>query len=62
MDNITKILKDQRALEDRFQQLTQEQEILKTMPNKSQFKQGQMALFDVNNGLQSSTQGIFWIF
>ena len=55
-DNIAKILKDQRALEDRYQQLVQEQGQLKALPNKSQFKQGQLAILDVGNELDASTQ------
>ena len=57
-DNISIILKNQRNLEDHYSTVIQEQDSLKALPNKSLFKQGQMELFNLNNGIQSSTQAL----
>ena len=59
VDSVTKILKNQHSLETKYQQLIQEQQGLKELPNKSLYKQGQSAIFDVNNEIQASTQGEF---
>lgn len=58
VDNITKILKDQRNLEDQYAIVVQEQDSLKALPNKSMFKQGQLEMFNLNNGIHSSTQAL----
>jgi hypothetical protein len=39
--------------------LLQEQDTLKDLPNKSLYKQGQLAILDVTNEIQASTQGTF---
>jgi hypothetical protein len=57
-DNITKILKDQRNLEDQYANVVHEQDSLKALPNKSLYKQGQMEMFDLNNGIHASTQAL----
>ena len=58
VDNITNIIKDQKRLEDQYATVVQQQEKLKGLPNKSRFKQGQAAIFDLGNGIQSSTQAL----
>ncbi|KAJ3196103.1 hypothetical protein HDU67_004143 [Dinochytrium kinnereticum] len=55
-EEITRILRDQKALELRFQDLIMDQEKLKSLPNKTKYKEGQMAILDVTNELQRSTQ------
>ncbi|KAI9101302.1 hypothetical protein DFS34DRAFT_578254 [Phlyctochytrium arcticum] len=55
-DQITRILKDQRALEARYEQLMVEQDRLKKLPNKTKFKESQMAIMDVANELKQSSQ------
>ncbi|KAJ3139777.1 hypothetical protein HK101_003594 [Irineochytrium annulatum] len=55
-EEITRILRDQRALEARFQDLLMDQEKLKSLPNKSKYKEGQLAITDVTNELQRGTQ------
>ncbi|TPX72939.1 hypothetical protein SpCBS45565_g00253 [Spizellomyces sp. 'palustris'] len=55
-DQITRILKDQRALEARYEQLLVEQDKLKKLPNKTKFKESQIAILDVTNELKQSSQ------
>ncbi|KAJ3294720.1 hypothetical protein HK104_003326, partial [Borealophlyctis nickersoniae] len=55
-EEITRILKDQRALEARYQELLMEQDKLKALPNKTKFKESQLAILDISNELQQSTQ------
>ncbi|KAI8614734.1 hypothetical protein BC830DRAFT_1161469 [Chytriomyces sp. MP71] len=54
-EEITRILRDQKTLETRFQDLVTDQEKLKGLPNKTKFKENQMAIMDVTNELQQST-------
>ncbi|KAJ3092740.1 Sorting nexin-3 [Quaeritorhiza haematococci] len=55
-EDITKILKDQRALETRYRELYEQQEKLRALPNKTKFKNSQMAILDVQNELNLNTQ------
>ncbi|KAI9012812.1 hypothetical protein BC832DRAFT_265206 [Gaertneriomyces semiglobifer] len=55
-ERITRILKDQKALEARYEQLVHEQEQLKKLPNKTKFKEGQVAILDVVSELKQTTQ------
>ena len=55
-DNITKLLKDQRNLQDQLECVVHGQDLLKALPNKSLYKQGQMEMYNLNNGIHSSTQ------
>ncbi|RKO89792.1 hypothetical protein BDK51DRAFT_42210 [Blyttiomyces helicus] len=55
-EEITRILKDQRALEARYEELLLEQDKLKALPNKTKFKESQVAIMDITNELQQSTQ------
>ncbi|KAJ3095213.1 hypothetical protein HDU97_007141 [Phlyctochytrium planicorne] len=55
-EEISRILRDQKALELRFQDLVMDQEKLKSLPNKTKFKEGQTAILDVTNELQKGTQ------
>ena len=57
-DNITKLLKDQRILQDQYASVVQGQDSLKALPNKSLYKQGQMEILNLNNGIRSSTQAL----
>ncbi|KAJ3230558.1 hypothetical protein HDU81_004435 [Chytriomyces hyalinus] len=54
-EEITRILRDQRTLESRFQNLVVDQEKLKSLPNKTKFKENQLAIMDVTNELQHGT-------
>ncbi|KAJ3052198.1 hypothetical protein HK097_006722 [Rhizophlyctis rosea] len=55
-EEVTRILKDQRALEARYQELLLEQDRLKALPNKTKYKESQLAILDITNELQQSTQ------
>ncbi|KAI8806666.1 hypothetical protein BJ742DRAFT_815792 [Cladochytrium replicatum] len=55
-EEITRILRDQKALESRYKQLVNEQERLRSLPNKTRFKEGQLAIADITNELQQSKQ------
>ncbi|KAJ3076830.1 hypothetical protein HDU98_011691 [Podochytrium sp. JEL0797] len=57
-EEITRILRDQRTLETRFQDLVVDQEKLKSLPNKTKFKENQLAINDVTNELQQSTHAL----
>ncbi|KAJ3080015.1 hypothetical protein HDU79_000922 [Rhizoclosmatium sp. JEL0117] len=54
-EEITRLLRDQKTLETRFQDLVGDQDKLKSLPNKTRFKENQMAIMDVTNELQQST-------
>ncbi|KAJ3416099.1 hypothetical protein HDV05_003068 [Chytridiales sp. JEL 0842] len=55
-DEITRIIRDQKSLESRFQDLTVDQEKLKVLPNKTKFRDGQVAIMEIPSGLQQNTQ------
>jgi hypothetical protein len=46
-------------LETQYQKLLYEQEHLKTLPNKTKFKESQWAMLDVTNQIQQGKQGAF---
>ncbi|KAI9355365.1 hypothetical protein DFJ73DRAFT_825307 [Zopfochytrium polystomum] len=55
-DEIPRILRDQKSLETRFHELLNDQDRLKSLPNKTKFKENQLAILDVSSDLQKSTQ------
>ncbi|KAG5457473.1 MAG: hypothetical protein BJ554DRAFT_2500 [Olpidium bornovanus] len=46
---------DQKVLESKYQRLVQEQNTLKALPNKTKYKESQLAIMDVTNELQQNT-------
>ena len=55
-DKITKILYEQKELQEKLQELINEKESSKTMANKTRFKDIQNGVNDINNQLAASTQ------
>ncbi|KAJ3213877.1 hypothetical protein HK099_007130 [Clydaea vesicula] len=55
-DEIARILKDQRQLETRYQDLVFDQDKLKQLPNKTKFKESKLQITDITHELSRSTQ------
>ncbi|KAK3288269.1 hypothetical protein CYMTET_4249 [Cymbomonas tetramitiformis] len=55
-DEISRVIQDQRQLEQRFEVLIQARGTLRQMPNKTKFKENQAELHEVANQLRQSTK------
>jgi hypothetical protein len=55
-EEITRIIDDQKHLEQKYQELLQEQSRLKGLSNKTRYKENQAALVNVTNELRQTTQ------
>ncbi|OAJ39195.1 hypothetical protein BDEG_23059 [Batrachochytrium dendrobatidis JEL423] len=60
-EKITRILFEQRALQERYQELLFEQDQQRTQSNKPKLKEIQTTIADVFSQLQASTQGAYCI-
>mmetsp|Transcript_38464 Transcript_38464/g.46412 ORF Transcript_38464/g.46412 Transcript_38464/m.46412 type:complete len:391 (+) Transcript_38464:127-1299(+) len=55
-DEISRVIQDQRQLEQRFEVLIAQRGTLRAMPNKTKFKENQAELHEVANQLRQSTK------
>jgi len=55
-DEISRVIHEQRQLEQRFEVLISQRGILKAMPNKTKYKENQKELHEVANQLRQSTK------
>mmetsp|Transcript_57255 Transcript_57255/g.181112 ORF Transcript_57255/g.181112 Transcript_57255/m.181112 type:complete len:422 (+) Transcript_57255:88-1353(+) len=55
-DEISRVIQEQRSLEDRFEHLISQRVVLKAMPNKTKYKENQDELHRVANQLRSTTK------
>jgi len=55
-DEISRVIREQRQLEQRFEVLISQRGILKAMPNKTKYKENQKELHEVANQLRQSTK------
>lgn len=55
-DEISRVILEQRQLEQRFEALISQRGVLKAMPNKTKYKENQKELHDVADQLRNSTK------
>lgn len=55
-DEISRVILEQKQLEQRFEALISQRGLLKAMPNKTKYKENQKELHDVAEQLRNSTK------